>query len=38
MTPTGIATMIAVLVFVWGGFALLVLTTVRKEKAKRGES
>jgi hypothetical protein len=35
MTTTGIVTMIGVLVFVWGGFALLVLTTVRKERAKR---
>lgn len=38
MTSTGIVTMIAVLAFVWGGFALLVVATVRKEKAKRGGS
>ncbi len=34
MTSTGIITMIAVLAFVWGGFALLVVTAVRKERAK----
>lgn len=38
MTTTGIVTMIAVLAFVWGGFALLVVTAVRKEKAKRRET
>ncbi|MFW6083595.1 MAG: hypothetical protein ACODAA_00090 [Gemmatimonadota bacterium] len=34
MTSTGIITMIAVLAFVWGGFALLVVTAIRKERAK----
>ena len=34
MTSTGIITMIAVLAFVWGGFALLVVTAVRKERRK----
>jgi len=34
MTSTGIITMIAVLAFVWGGFALLVATAVRKERRK----
>lgn len=34
MTTTGIITMIGVLAFVWGGFGILVLTTVRKERAK----
>lgn len=35
MTSTGIITMIAVLAFVWGGFALLVVTAIRKERAKK---
>jgi len=34
MTSTGIITMITVLAFVWGGFALLVATAVRKERRK----
>ena len=34
MTSTGIITMIAILGFVWGGFGLLVLMAVRKERAK----
>lgn len=34
MTSTGIITMIAILAFVWGGFGLLVLMAVRKERAK----
>ena len=34
MTSAGIITMVAVLAFVWGGFALLVITAVRKERAK----
>jgi hypothetical protein len=34
MSSTGIITMIAILAFVWGGFALLVFTAVRKERAK----
>lgn len=38
MTSTGIITMIAVLAFVWGGFGLLVLTAVRKERGKRGSA
>ena len=37
MTSTGIITMIAILAFVWGGFALLVVTAIRKEKAKSAE-
>lgn len=34
MTTTGIITMIAVLAFVWGGFGLLLVTAVRKERGK----
>ena len=34
MTSAGIITMIAVLAFVWGGFALLVVTAIRKERGK----
>lgn len=34
MTSTGIITMLAVLAFVWGGFALLVVTAIRKERGK----
>jgi hypothetical protein len=34
MTTTGIITMIAVLVFVWGGFGLFVLKAVKKERSK----
>lgn len=34
MTTTGIITMIAVLAFVWGGFAMFVLKAVKKERAK----
>lgn len=37
MTSTGIITMIAILAFVWGGFALLVATAIRKEKAKNAK-
>lgn len=34
MTSIGIITMIAVLVFVWGGVALFIFTAVRKERSK----
>ncbi|MFQ5530384.1 MAG: MetS family NSS transporter small subunit [Gemmatimonadota bacterium] len=34
MTTTGIVTMIAVLVFVWGGVGLFVLKAVKKERGK----
>jgi hypothetical protein len=34
MTTTGIITMVAVLVFVWGGFGLFVLKAVKKERSK----
>ena len=36
MTTKGIVTMILVLLFVWGGFALFVATAVRKERNKQG--
>lgn len=36
MTTRGIVTMVLVLLFVWGGFALFVATAVRKERHKRG--
>lgn len=35
MTSTGIATMVAVMAFVWGGFVFLFLTAIRKESRKR---
>ena len=34
MTSTGIITMLAILAFVWGGFAILLVTAIRKERAK----
>ena len=37
MTATGIATMVLVLLFVWGGFALFVTTAVKREKRKAAE-
>jgi len=36
MTTQGIVTMVLVLLFVWGGFALFVATAVRKEREKQG--
>jgi len=36
MTTRGIVTMVLVLLFVWGGFALFVATAVRKERDKKG--
>ena len=36
MTTRGIVTMVLVLLFVWGGFALFVATAVRKERNKQG--
>ncbi|MCL7984058.1 MAG: MetS family NSS transporter small subunit [marine benthic group bacterium] len=35
MTTKGIVTMVLVLAFVWGGFALFVMTAVRKERKKQ---
>jgi hypothetical protein len=37
VTATGITTMILVLLFVWGGFALFVTTAVKREKRKAAE-
>jgi len=37
MTSTGIITMIAILAFVWGGFATVLSTAIRKESGKRGD-
>ncbi len=34
MTKQGIITMILILGFVWGGFLLILLTAVRKERQK----
>lgn len=34
MSATAIAVMIVVLAFVWGGFALILTTAVRKEREK----
>ncbi len=36
MTTQGIVTMVLVLLFVWGGFALFVAAAVRKEREKKG--
>ena len=36
MTTKGIVTMVLVLLFVWGGFALFIVTAVRKEREKLG--
>ncbi len=36
MTTKTIVTMVAIMVFVWGGFALALLTAIRKE-ADKGE-
>ena len=36
MTTQGIITMVLVLLFVWGGFAVFVATAVRKERDKKG--
>ncbi len=36
MTTKGIVTAVLVLSFVWGGFALFILTAVRKEREKQG--
>ncbi len=36
MTTTGIVTAVLVLLFVWGGFALFIVTAVRKEREKQG--
>jgi hypothetical protein len=37
METSGWITMIVVMGIVWGGFAFLVLTALRKESAKKGE-
>lgn len=37
MSATAIGTMIVILAFVWGGFTLLAVTAVRKERAKERE-
>lgn len=37
MTTRGIITMVVVLLFVWGGFALFVATAVRRERRKAAE-
>lgn len=34
MTTTGLVTMAAVLLFVWGGFAVFVVTAIRRERQK----
>jgi hypothetical protein len=38
MTPSTWITMIVVMAFVWGGFALAVVTAVRKESGKGRDS
>lgn len=37
MTPATWITMIVVMAFVWGGFAVVLLTAVRKESGKSGD-
>lgn len=37
MSATTIAVMVLILGFVWGGFALILTTAVRKERDKRAE-
>ncbi len=37
MSGTGIVVMVLVLGFVWGGFALLLMTAAGKERAKKEE-
>lgn len=34
MSPKAVATMVLVLGFVWGGFALILTTAIRKEREK----
>lgn len=36
MSSTTVATMILILGFVWGGFALILATAVRREREKSG--
>jgi hypothetical protein len=38
MTSSSWITMIVVMAFVWGGFALALVVAVRKEYGKRGDS
>lgn len=38
MTSSSWLTMIVVMVFVWGGFALALVIAVRKESGKRSDS
>lgn len=37
MTGETWVTMIVIMAFVWGGFAMVLTTAVRKESGKRGE-
>lgn len=37
MSATTVATMVLILGFVWGGFALILTTAVRKEREKTGD-
>lgn len=34
MSATAIVTMVLILTFVWGGFLLILLTAIRKERGK----
>ncbi len=38
MTPATWITMFVVMAFVWGGFAMVLLTAVRKESGKHGDA
>lgn len=38
MTPATWITMLVVMAFVWGGFAMVLLTAVRKESGKPGDA
>jgi hypothetical protein len=37
MSGAGWVTMILVMAFVWGGFAMVLLTAIRKESGKSGD-
>jgi len=34
MTPAGVVTLVVIAGFIWGGFALILATAIRKEREK----
>lgn len=34
MTPAGVVTLVVIAAFIWGGFALILATAIRKEREK----